>query len=466
MTTPGWVRNAIIYQIFPDRFYNGDLSNDPENVQNWGSKPNLWGFQGGDLSGIIHKINYLVDLGINTIYLNPIFMAASNHRYDTIDYFKIDPKLGTLDTFHELINAAHKNEIKIILDGVFNHTGRGFFAFNDLLQNGEHSPFRYWYHVYHFPIDAYSPGKAKDYAAWWGFKSLPKLNTDHPPVRDYLFNVAKYWIDQGADGWRLDVPNEIDDDSFWSEFHNIVRNTNPNAYICGEIWEADTRWIENGHFDGLMNYPLRSALIDVLNKKISPSAFLQQIFNLLHLYPEQNRFTMFNLLGSHDTERIRTILHDDFERIQLAFLFLFTFIGAPVIYYGDEIGIRGGKDPESRRAFPWDTYQWDLGLKQRIEKFIQIRRVFPAFRLGDFIPLNVDDSKGVFSFARTYEKNIFIIVFNCSENPQTFEIIMNDLDMRDKKRVNNLIGEEFFSVNQMKNSITISIPSKTGFILH
>lgn len=463
---PTWVKNAIFYQIFPDRFYNGDLSNDPENVQRWGSKPNLWGFQGGDLAGIINKIDYLVELGVNAIYLNPIFTAASNHRYDTIDYYQIDPKLGNLDTFHELVRIAHKNEIKIILDGVFNHTGRGFFAFNDLLENGEHSPYRYWYHVYHFPIDAYSPGKSKDYAAWWGFKSLPKLNTDHLPVRDYLLGVAKYWIENGADGWRLDVPNEIDDESFWTEFQEIVRTTNPNAYICGEIWEADSTWIENGFFDGLMNYPLRTAVIDLLQTKITPSTFLQQVNNLLQNYPHQNRFAMFNLLGSHDTERIRTILKDDFSLIQLAYLFLFTFIGAPVIYYGDEIGIRGGKDPESRRAFPWDKYQWELTLKQKIEEFIHLRRIFPALRLGEFIPLDHDDKNQVFSYARIYENSSFIMVINCSEKNQNLDISLKQIKLNNQIRFNNLLGNEFFQINLSNESISILIPAKTGFILH
>jgi glycosidase len=285
-------------------------------------------------------------------------------------------------------------------------------------------------------------------------------------VRDYLFSVAKYWIEQGADGWRLDVPNEIDDNSFWTEFQNIVRKTNPNAYICGEIWEADTKWVENGFFDGLINYPLRSALIDILSRKITPTTFLQLINNLLQIYPPENRFAMFNLLGSHDTERIRTILQDDFGLIRLAFLFLFTFIGIPAIYYGDEIGTRGGKDPECRRAFPWDPYQWDMQLQQNIEKFIQIRRIFPALRVGEFIPLNTDDEKEIFSFARIYEKNIFIMVFNCSEKSQTFEIKTDGFDFGDKKRLNNLIGEEFFAINPSNNKIPISILPKTGFILH
>ena len=463
---PAWVKNAIFYQIFPDRFYNGDQKNDPEIIQTWGSKPNLWGFQGGDLAGIIQKINYLVDLGINAIYLNPIFKSASNHRYDTIDYFEIDPKLGDLETFHQLIEIAHKHEIKIILDGVFNHTGRGFFAFNDLLENGEHSPYRYWYHIYHFPIDAYSPGKAQDYAAWWGLKNLPKLNTDHPPVREYLLKVAKYWLEQGADGWRLDVPNEIDDESFWFEFQDVVRKTNPNAYICGEIWEADTTWIENGHFDGLMNYPLRNAIIDLLNQKSKPSLFIQQVYNLLEIYPEQNRFAMFNLLGSHDTERIRTIFNDNFELIELAYLIIFTFIGAPVIYYGDEVGVRGGKDPECRRAFPWDEDQWEIGLTYKIKKLIQLRRIFPALRIGDFIPLNCDDQKGIVTYARNFEKNVFIVAINLSDKKQDLEISLIKLNLNDQTRLNNLLGVEYFQINRENQSVTISIPPMTGFVLH
>ena len=463
---PAWVKNAIFYQIFPDRFYNGDQKNDPEIIQTWGSKPNLWGFQGGDLAGIIEKINYLVDLGINAIYLNPIFKSASNHRYDTIDYFEIDPKLGDLETFHQLIEIAHKHEIKIILDGVFNHTGRGFFAFNDLLENGEHSPFRYWYHIYHFPIDAYSPGKAQDYAAWWGLKNLPKLNTDHPPVREYLLKVAKYWLEQGADGWRLDVPNEIDDESFWFEFQDVVRKTNPNAYICGEIWEADTTWIENGHFDGLMNYPLRNAIIDLLNQKSKPSLFIQHVYNLLENYPKQNRFAMFNLLGSHDTERIRTIFNDDFDLIELAYLIIFTFIGAPVIYYGDEVGVRGGKDPECRRAFPWDEDQWEIGLTYKIKKLIQLRRIFPALRIGEFIPLNCDDQKGIVTYARYFEKNVFIVAINLSDKKQDLDISLIKLNLNDQTRLNNLLGVEYFQINRENQSVTISIPPMTGFVLH
>ena len=180
MTVPAWVQDAIFYQIFPDRFANGDSSNDPVNVLPWDAPPTLWKFHGGDLQGVIQKFDYLMDLGITAIYLNPIFHATSVHRYNTTDYYKVDPKLGTFEDFRTLIDLAHQNGVRVVLDGVFNHCGRGFFAFNDVLENTENSPYLDWFHIKRLPMDAYSPGKAKDYLAWWSYKSLPKFNTDHP----------------------------------------------------------------------------------------------------------------------------------------------------------------------------------------------------------------------------------------------------------------------------------------------
>ncbi|HEY5271183.1 MAG TPA: alpha-amylase family glycosyl hydrolase, partial [Anaerolineales bacterium] len=218
MPPPYWVQDAIFYQIFPDRFANGDPTNDPPNLQKWGSTPTVWGFQGGDLRGIIQHFDYLLDLGITAIYLNPIFAATSTHRYNTSDYYQIDPKLGTLADFRALLDTAHRNDVRLVLDGVFNHVGRGFFAFVDVLENGENSPYKGWFHIKDFPLDAYDGGQPENYLGWWNHKDLPKLNTSNKQVRKYIFDVARYWIEQGIDGWRLDVPNEIDDDGFWAEF--------------------------------------------------------------------------------------------------------------------------------------------------------------------------------------------------------------------------------------------------------
>ena len=243
MTVPYWVEDAIFYQIFPDRFANGDPAHILPGMTPWDAAPTIYGFQGGDLRGVIQKFDYLLDMGINAIYFNPIFQATSTHRYNTTDYLRIDPKLGDLRDFQALLHVAHSNGVRVVIDGVFNHCGRGFFAFNDLIENQEYSVYKDWFHVKHFPVHAYTHGDAEDYLGWWGYKSLPKLNTQNPYVRRYLMDVAKYWIEQGTDGWRLDVPNEIDDDDFWAEFRQVVKTTNPDAYILGEIWDGNPRWV-------------------------------------------------------------------------------------------------------------------------------------------------------------------------------------------------------------------------------
>ncbi len=378
MGVPSWLEHAIFYQIFPDRFANGDASNDPLNVQAWGSKPDGRHFQGGDLAGIRQHIGYLQDLGVNAVYLNPIFLSPSNHRYNTVDYFRIDPKLGSNAEFKELLDDLHHNDIRLILDGVFNHSGRGFFAFNDILENEKDSPYLDWYHVKDFPLNAYTSGKAKNYIGWWDYKSLPKFNTNNPQVRRYLLDAARYWIDQGIDGWRLDVPNEIDDDEFWAEFRAVVKGANPEAYLVGELWEPDSRWVGDTHFDGLMNYPLRAAILELLTSQGGTERFVQTTRRILNTYPENHRKAMYLLLGSHDTVRIKTKLRRSRSKLKLALALLFSFPGVPAIYYGDEVGLTGLKDPGCRRAFPWNSEEWDLGLRKFIQKLIQVRKALGA----------------------------------------------------------------------------------------
>ena len=288
MTTPYWVQDSIFYHIFPDRFANGDTANDPANIQKWGSPPTTWGFQGGDLRGIIQNLDYLLELGVNALYLNPIFLATSNHRYNTSDYFQIDPRVGTLADFHALVDSVHKNDMRIILDGVFNHCGRGFFAFLDVLENGDKSAYKDWFYIKQFPLDAFDgSGEAQNYVGWWNHKSLPKLNTGNPNVRKYILSVARYWIEQGSDGWRLDVPNEIDDDGFWEEFRHVVKSANRDAYLAGEIWEVNSRWANNTHFDGLLNYPVKDALAAFLQGRENAVQFSQRIDNIVKAYPRK-----------------------------------------------------------------------------------------------------------------------------------------------------------------------------------
>jgi glycosidase len=415
MGTPSWVQDAIFYQIFPDRFANGDPGNDPPNLQSWGAPPTGWGFQGGDLRGIIQHLDYLQDLGVDALYLNPIFQATSNHRYNTTDYFRIDPKLGQLSDFKELLDLAHRQGMRIILDGVFNHCGRGFFAFDDLMENEEHSPYLDWFHVRRFPLEAYGPGNAQNYVGWWNLKSLPKFNTNNPLVRQYLLGVAEYWIEQGADGWRLDVPNEIDDDSFWAEFESVVKRANSEAYLVGEIWDVNPRWVSPGHFDGLMNYPFRVAVLDLMNGSASAaSGFGERLESIVQAYPWENALSHLVPIGTHDTERIRTVLGRATPKVRLAFLLQFCYPGVPCVYYGDEIGLEGGKDPASRAAFPWEEAKWDRETRGLVQKLAALRRLLPQLRRGEYKRLFEDDQTGTCAFARVLGAQTAIIVVNTS----------------------------------------------------
>jgi len=422
MSVPAWVADAVFYHIFPDRFANGDASNDPRGVQAWGAPPTIWGFQGGDLRGVLDHLDYLSDLGITALLFNPIFQASSNHRYNTTDYFHIDPRLGTHEDFRALLDAVHQRGMRIVLDGVFNHCGRGFFAFYDLMENESHSPYVDWFHVRRFPLHAYGAGEAENYLAWWKFKSLPKFNTGNPKVRKYLIRVATHWIRQGIDGWRLDVPNEIDDDSFWAEFRDAVKATNPDAYLVGEIWDGDPRWVSPGHFDGLLNYPLRDLILGFVAKGLKAGECGRRAVELLERYAADNAFAHYLPLGSHDTERLRTMCGGDVRRVKLAFAFQFFYPGAPGIYYGDEIGLEGSKDPESRGAFPWDPSRWDAGLHQTVRDLIRLRRSRPVLRRGDFRLAAADDGAGWLAFARALGDERAVLVLNTSAQPAQVRI--------------------------------------------
>ncbi len=454
MTVPEWVKQAIFYQIFPDRFYNGDPNNDPPNVRPWGSPPTSNGFQGGDIAGIIQKMDYFIDLGINTLYLNPIFLSPSTHGYNTTDYFKIDPKLGNLTKFQQLIKIADAHHIRIILDGVFNHCGRGFFAFTDVLENQSESPYKDWFSITRFPIDAYSSGEARDYLGWWKHKSLPKLNTYNPRVREYIFDVARYWIEQGIDGWRLDVPNEIDDDGFWAEFRSIVKKQNPETYLLGEIWNIDPRWVDELHFDGLMNYPLKEAIIQLLNDRWTIGQCVEKIQSIFRSYPQENINAMYNLLGSHDTERLRTVL-GSLEKSKLAILILFTLPGAPAIYYGDEVGIEGGKDPDCRRAFPWKEKDWNEDIRRTTKTAVELRKAYFGLSSPFFECVFSDDTNRILAYTRGEGKEKVMVLINAGQKLTSCIIPMQKLGWEKKKFLKDHYKGGEWKIEKQRLSIDI-----------
>jgi neopullulanase len=441
--TPDWVRDAIIYQIFPDRFARSLTVPKPSGLEPWGSPPTRHGYQGGDLIGVVERLDHLTSLGINTIYFTPIFQSASNHRYHTHDYEKVDPMLGGTPALRRLLDEAHARGFHIILDGVFNHASRGFFQFNDILENGADSAYLDWFTVQGFPLNAYDTNKPPAYKAWWGLPALPKFNTDTPAVREFLLGVAQHWVEFGIDGWRLDVPNEINDDSFWQEFRRRVRKANPHAYIVGEVWTEAARWLQGDMWDAVMNYQFTRACLaffigpniadeELRRTSIYPAGpydietFRQRIERLMTIYPREVTEVQLNLLSSHDMARFVTMARGDKSALRLATLFQMTFVGAPCVYYGEEIGMIGGHDPANRGAFPWDHPEtWDTDLLHDFQRWIALRRARPSLRRGSFTILQAQND--VFAFARQLGEETIVVALNVATAPRRVDLKLGPL---------------------------------------
>jgi len=436
--TPEWARDAIFYQIFPDRFARSERVPKPSNLESWDSPCTPRGFKGGDLLGVAERLDYLQDLGATAILFNPIFQSTANHRYHTHDYYRVDPLLGGNEAFRALLNEAHRRGMRIVLDGVFNHASRGFFQFNHIVENGQASPYVDWFIVKEFPLRPYhAPRGQHGYEAWWNMPALPKLNVATPAVREFLWDVACHWIEFGVDGWRLDVPAEIDDDEFWQEFRRRVRAVNPDAYILGEVWHEAHRWLRGDQFDAAMNYLLTRACLgyfvgdNLLRSEaakcgygqiatLDDRAFADEIRRLLELYPRPVTEVQYNLLGSHDTPRFRTLARGDISAYRLATLFLMTHPGAPAVYYGDEIGMEGGHDPGCRRGFPWDEGQWDHDLLAYVRRCIALRKAHPALRRGDFTWLFI--GHGVVAYGRRMGDETVVVLLNNGHHPVTVSV--------------------------------------------
>jgi cyclomaltodextrinase / maltogenic alpha-amylase / neopullulanase len=496
MHIPDWVQDAIFYQIFPDRFAKSKRNpSDNLTFEPWDSAPTVHGFKGGDLYGIAERLDHLSDLGVTAIYLNPIFSSGSNHRYHTYDYFNVDPLLGGNDALRLLLVEAHQRGIRVILDGVFNHASRGTWQFHHVLETGNSSPYKDWFHFdpdrlqgkKHWgayptegelkAIENEGSLKAIGYQGWWNLPALPKFNTNTPAVRTFLFNVAEYWIKFGVDGWRLDVAPEIDDDSFWQEFRRRVRAINPEAYIVAEIWHEAERWLQGDQFDATMNYLVTAASIPFFSGKhlnmqvvnqaggyqgrvrpeISANDFANEIDRLLHLYQPEITHSQFNLLDSHDTPRFLTCARGDKASLKLAWLFVMTIPGAPCIYYGDEIGMEGQHDPDCRRSFPWDKKLWDYELLNYLKSAISMRKSHASLRRGSFTRLWSAD--GVYAYGRALEGESLVVAFNTSDEPKKVEV-----QIEAKKKPKPFFGEP--SEIELTNGILrFTIPARSGCVL-
>lgn len=433
---PNWYKEGIIYQIFVDRFFNGNKNNEILNKKknifiygSWYDEPmyirdsngniERWDFYGGNLRGVIEKLDYIKSLGANIIYMNPIFDAASCHKYDTGDYETIDKMYGSTEDFIELCQKANEKGIRIILDGVFSHTGSDSRYFNkhgnysDLgAYESKYSKYYKWYRFYDYP---------NNYECWWGFENQPNVEELEKTYSDYIVNndnsiVAK-WLKLGASGWRLDVADELPDE-FIQMIKHKMKSTKEESVLIGEVWEDASnkvsyskrrKYLLGNELDSVTNYPYKDIILDFLNGYITSKDFYKVIMSIKENYPTENFYANMNLLGNHDTERILTALNENIKKLKLAICIQMTLPGVPLIYYGDEAGLLGRKDPENRKAYPWGRENKEI--LEHYSFFGNFRKNEEVLKKGEFyIYENTPDE--ILAFKRFYENKEMIIIIN------------------------------------------------------
>jgi cyclomaltodextrinase / maltogenic alpha-amylase / neopullulanase len=479
---PQWYREGIIYQIFVDRFFNGSEEKETFNPKpevffkrDWDDKPKYikdekgnvikYDYFGGNLEGIIEKLPYLKSLGVSILYLNPVFEAWSNHKYNTADYMKIDSMYGDKDIFKKFISECNKQGINVILDGVFNHTGIDsvYFNYNKTYDsigafNSKESPYYEWYMFKNYP---------QDYETWWGIKNMPTLNKDSKEYRDFLMHnknsVIHHWMEQGVKGWRLDVVDELPD-NFVEKLREEVKAQDSESVILGEVWEDASNKISYGvrrkyflgeELDSVMNYPFRNIILLYINGDISGEQCYKKLMNLHENYPEEYFYSTMNLLGSHDVPRLLTALGGEtdydkaFLRLKMAVLLQVTFPGVPSIYYGDEAGLKGGTDPENRGTYPWGRENLDILSWYKYAS--NLRTSIPEMRNGKWSPLYGDNH--VFAYMRHSEGNQYVMLYNNDEIEHTVSIPFYDYKLCNNYR--DLISNKEREL--ISNKLVISI---------
>ncbi|MBV7391672.1 glycoside hydrolase family 13 protein [Enterococcus alishanensis] len=442
---PDWVKETVWYQIFPERFANGDLQNDPVGTLKWGSKehPDRTDFYGGDLQGVTDHLDYLVDLGINGIYFCPIFTAHSNHKYDTIDYFQIDPAFGDTETFKELVAACHQRGIRVMLDAVFNHLGDQSPQWQDVVKNGEHSRYKDWFMIDSFPVsytetNDFEFASEKNYDTFAFTPHMSKLNTANPEVQDFILEVASYWIKEfEIDAWRLDVANEVDH-HLWKKFHEVCFNLNPDFYLLGEIWHSAQSWLQGDEFTGVMNYAFTDAIIGYfLDKKISLTQMVSKLNRQLTMYRKQTSQMMMNVLDSHDTPRILTVANGDKALMRQAEAFTYLQTGSPCLYYGDEIAMTGEMDPDCRKCMVWEKEKQDFAMLAFFKELIIFRKKYATLLSeGSIVWEKIDKVSGELILVREFAGVELQAVFNTGENELTHqfsgEVLLQQLTKKSK----------------------------------
>lgn len=458
---PQWVEKSVIYQIFPDRFANGDKANDPVGTMPWDGKPTYSNMFGGDLAGVSQHVDYLRSLRIGAVYFNPIFESPVNHRYETTDYLKVDHELGTNAEFVQLSRKLKQSGMRTVLDGVFNHTATNFFAFQDVRDKGAGSKYTHWYWFNSFPVKIQ---ENPNYVAWFNYPSLPKVNILNGATEKYFLSIPTFWQSKASvEGWRLDVGNEVPHE-YWQAFRKVVKAKDPNAWILGENWGESTPWLQGNEWDSTMNYPFREAILSLVGKNgtAKPSEFFKKLMRTYSIYPPQVNRNLMNLLGSHDTARILTEVGGDRDLAKLAAILQFTWVGAPSIYYGDELGMEGGADPDNRRGMRWDLATSSNDMLRLYRKLVELRSTSAVLQSGDPVVLSQDDRTQTGVFGRQLGKQVALVAFNRSNTPQK---IVTDLPaaFRAKRFINALTGTSI--TTSFGSRLSIQLAPKQADIL-
>ena len=498
---PDWVYGSVMYQVFPERFANGRSEINPENTVEWGSVPTRLDFQGGDLYGVIDKLDHIESLGVNILYLNPIFLSGSTHKYDSWDHFKVDPTLGGDDGLRDLISNCHDRNIKVILDCSLNHVHPRHFAFQDIVKNGENSEYKNWFTIFDYPVrlihrphlyantykvgwdgneeeykrylektfdETKVPVEVRDddgpivepsYKAWWGVPDMPKVNFESKEARQWALDVTKHWIENfDIDGWRMDVAKELDF-SFWKEFRDIAHKANKDTLLISEIFGDTSQWLQGDRFDGTMNYSFREAMTDYFaTKRINNKQFADSLANLYSMYSFEALSSCQNLLSSHDVKRFLNRCGNEEDGILGAIFLQATFPGIAGIYYGDEIGLGGADDPFNREPFPWHSEEsWNSTILDYTKKLMNIKKSSSIFKYGRFELL--DDNEQFVAFRRILKDESMLCIINRSKSNDDFNIISN------AHSVNVIHGDCAANLDQGMIRITNNA-GNIGIILH
>lgn len=411
---PSWVKDAVIYNIFPDSFATSKKYISVIETEKEFQGHKTQGKNGGTIVGMIENVDYIKNLGINCIYINPIFAAGEYHKYDLLDYYHIDPCFGTNEEFKQMVRVYHKNGIRVIIDGVFNHCGWNFFAFEDVVKHGENSRYKDWFYRLDYPV--IRPDNMRDIPNYecFGYERLmPKLNTSNPEVIAYFCDVCRFWLEEyDIDGWRLDVASEVNDD-FWRQFRKTAKRVKPDSFLIGEVWESAGHWLEGDQFDSTMNYDLRKNCKEFFAEgNIDAFDFDSRVTLMRMRYKKNMLYGQLNLLDSHDVSRFFSLCKENVERFQLAILFQILFIGIPSIFYGDEQLISGLLEEDYRQPMVWCGTNKNFRFYQ---KAINLRKEHREIRYGDYRTLYAEKNGTLYVFERYTRDESIIVILNAGD---------------------------------------------------